>query len=148
MELGNPHPPPPEGRGDEEQAQLPKNELPGFSITFQQRLQAQTRSKPTSQKTSFASKQDALRLQTTQIRSKPTSPKTSFFASEKDAFYMCLEKFPEEKIKLAEQVRHRIAMTARSPESDVWSWAMHGMAVTKLGGPRRPSGSLAFSKSF
>ncbi|CAJ1356229.1 unnamed protein product [Effrenium voratum] len=33
------------------------------------------------------------------------------FLVSRDAFYMCLEKFPEEKIKLAEQVRHRIAMT-------------------------------------
>lgn len=36
---------------------------------------------------------------------------TLMFLATRDAFYACLAKFPEEKIKLAEQVRHRIAMT-------------------------------------
>ena len=34
------------------------------------------------------------------------------FLVSKDAFHACFEKFPEEKVKLAQQVRHRIAMTA------------------------------------
>ena len=36
---------------------------------------------------------------------------TLMFLATRDAFYACLAKFPEEKLKLAVQVRHRIAMT-------------------------------------
>eukprot|EP00435_Cladocopium_sp_Y103_P063241 s34_g24.t2 len=39
------------------------------------------------------------------------SCETLMFLASRDAFYACLAKFPEEKIKLSVQVRHRISMT-------------------------------------